>query len=189
MRLFRRQRDAKTTGAHRVADRMEHGAKHDARSETIEPRSAFASATQTQPSLPESLVVSNEPVSPNTEVVVDRPSTPSVAGFDDSDVFVCNAERKPEPEQERPLEIIGDKTELGNGPKTPHVAGEVMLFVHHWHNVEPGLLSWTFPSLRAALDSVQRMKNAIGWCVVSGTGWSDLESARAGGAVLVEQLS
>jgi len=66
---------------------------------------------------------------------------------------------------------------------------EVTLFVHRWHNVEPGLLSWTFPSLRSALDAVQRMKNAIGWCIVSGTGWADLDAARKAGAVLVEQLS
>lgn len=69
------------------------------------------------------------------------------------------------------------------------VTREVTLFVHRWHNVEPGLLSWTFPSLRAALDAVQRMKNAVGWCIVSGTGWSDLDAARRAGAVLVEQLS
>lgn len=69
------------------------------------------------------------------------------------------------------------------------VTREVTLFVHCWHNVEPGLLSWTFRSLRAALDAVQRMKNAVGWCIVSGTGWPDLDAARRAGAVLVEQLS
>ncbi len=86
--------------------------------------------------------------------------------LDDSDVFVCAKDDSSKPSLR-----------------------EVTLFVHQWHNVEPGLLSWTFPSLRAALDAVQRMKNAIGWCVVSGTGFPDLESARADGAVLVEQLS
>ena len=105
--------------------------------------------------------VSRIPVAPTS-------STQVVGSSDreDSDVFVCadpNAKRG--------------------------TAGEVTLFVHGWHNVEPGLLSWTFPSLRAALDAVQRMKNAIGWCVVSGTGWRDLTAARTGGAVLVEQLS
>ncbi|MCW5832881.1 MAG: hypothetical protein KIS78_10770 [Labilithrix sp.] len=98
------------------------------------------------------------------------PSPPSYDGLDDSDVFVC----KPDPSA---------------AAAASRAAREVTLFVHGWHNVEPGLLSWTFPSLRAALDAVQRMKNAIGWCVVSGTGWSDLDSARANGAVLVEQLS
>jgi hypothetical protein len=86
--------------------------------------------------------------------------------LEDSDVFLC--------ETPRPV---------------PSAIREVTLFVHGWENVEPGLLSWTFPSLRAALDAVRRMKNAIGWCVVSGTGWSDLDAARASGAILVEQLT
>lgn len=99
---------------------------------------------------------------------------PSYERLEDSDVFVC----KPHPVRvERVARVVAGS------------ASEVTLFVHGWHNVEPGLLSWTFPSLRSALDAVQRMKNAIGWCVVSGGGWSDLDSARASGAVLVEQLS
>jgi len=98
------------------------------------------------------------------------PSPPSYEGLEDSDVFVC----KPDPEE---------------AAATARAAREVTLFVHGWHNVEPGLLSWTFPSLRAALDAVKRMKNAIGWCVVSGTGWRDLDTARASGAILVEQLT
>lgn len=97
---------------------------------------------------------------------------PSYEAIEDSDVFVCK------------------KAEGGGVPTVERapVSPQVTLFVHRWHNVEPGLLSWTFPSLRSALDAVQRMKNAIGWCVVSGTGWDDLESARVRGAVLVEQL-
>jgi hypothetical protein len=106
------------------------------------------------------------------------PSPPSYEGLEDSDVFVCS---KPEPT---------DPTLVAqNDAVAARAAREVTLFVHGWHNVEPGLLSWTFPSLRSALDSVQRMKNAIGWCVVSGTGWTDLDTARASGAILVEQLS
>ncbi len=92
------------------------------------------------------------------------PAPPSYGEVEDSDVFLTNREDQ-------------------------GASRVVTLFVHEWHNVEPGPLSWTFPNLRAALDSVQRMKNAIGWCVVSGTGWSDLEAARANGAILVEQLS
>lgn len=89
-------------------------------------------------------------------------------GFEDSDVFLCKDE---------------------NRPKAVPTVREVTLFVHGWHNVQPGLLSWTFADLRSALDAVQRMKNAIAWCIVSGSGWSDLDAARAGGAVLVEQLA
>ena len=89
-------------------------------------------------------------------------------GSEDSDVFLCKET---------------------NRPKSVPTVREVTLFVHGWHNVEPGLLSWTFADLRSALDAVQRMKNAIAWCIVSGAGWEDLDAARAGGAVLVEQLA
>lgn len=100
------------------------------------------------------------------------PAAPSsYEDVEDSDVFVCRAGTREA------------------GLKARRAAREVTLFVHGWHQVEPGLLSWTFPSLRAALDAVQRMKNAIGWCVVSGTGWTDLDAARASGAILVEQLT
>ena len=69
----------------------------------------------------------------------------------------------------------------------PPAETQVTLFVYGWHSVEPGSLSWVFPSLRAALDAVQRMKNAIGWCIVQGSDWDDLELARDHGAVLIEQ--
>ena len=87
-------------------------------------------------------------------------------GTEDSDVFLCK-----------------------DRPKSVPTVREVTLFVHGWHNVEPGLLSWQFADLRSALDAVQRMKNAIAWCIVSGSGWNDLDAARASGAVLVEQLA
>jgi hypothetical protein len=93
-----------------------------------------------------------------------RAATPDP--LEESDVFVC-----------------------AEGPSARGMLREVTLFVHGWHNVEPGPLSWTFPSLRSALDAVQRMKNAVAWCVVSGSGWTTLEAARANGAVLVEQLA
>jgi hypothetical protein len=105
---------------------------------------------------------------------------------------------KPEPVLEEPEGSFDERDELEDSDvflsKTYETGGvpvlrEVTLFVHGWENVEPGLLSWTFPSLRSALDAVQRMKNAIAWCVVSGTGWEDLETARASGSVLVEQLA
>jgi len=143
------------------------------RREAVSATAEAASVPLAPPSRPSS------PVAPVVEQPADSfplpllavpPSPPSYERLDDSDVFLCAAD----PEQ---------------AEATARAAREVTLFVHGWHNVEPGLLSWTFPSLRAALDAVQRMKNAIGWCVVSGTGWSDLDSARASGAVLVEQLT
>ncbi len=95
---------------------------------------------------------------------------------EDSDVFVC-----------RPL-----VTGLG-GPHEPTPTGEtrdvsVTLFVFGWHNVEPGPLSWAFPSLKTAMDAVKTMKNAAQWCICSGNDWSSMDAARTSGAVLVEQL-
>ena len=63
----------------------------------------------------------------------------------------------------------------------------VTLFVYDWENVEPGPLSWAFPSLRAALDAVRTMRNAVEWCIVAGNEWASIDAARAKGAVLVEQ--
>jgi hypothetical protein len=159
MRLFRRARDTKTSVIRR---------------EAVSANAEAASVPLAPPSRPSSPVapVVEQPVSalealPTLNV---PPSPPSYERLEDSDVFLCN------PDSEKPASAA-------------RAAREVTLFVHGWHNVEPGLLSWTFPSLRAALDAVQRMKNAIGWCVVSGTGWRDLDAARANGAILVEQLS
>ncbi|OJY30498.1 MAG: hypothetical protein BGO98_27695 [Myxococcales bacterium 68-20] len=161
MRLFRRQRDTKTSVIRREAV------------------SATAEAAPQSVVVPPARPSSSSPVAPVAEKSVPAdslpmlavpPSPPSYDRLEDSDVFVC------EPDSVK-------------AASAKRAAREVTLFVHGWHNVEPGLLSWTFPSLRAALDAVQRMKNAIGWCVVSGTGWNDLDTARANGAVLVEQLS
>jgi hypothetical protein len=109
---------------------------------------------------------SSRPVAREREATI-QPE-PVFDGSENSDVFLCKDT---------------------NRPKSVPTVREVTLFVHGWHNVEPGLLSWTFADLRSALDAVQRMKNAIAWCIVSGSGWSDLDAARAGGAVLVEQLA
>lgn len=90
---------------------------------------------------------------------------------EESDVFVC---RRSSPDL-TPLPIADD-------------ASTVTLFVFGWHHVEPGSLSWSFPSLRAALDAVRTMRNAAQWCIVSGESWASLDAARDGGAVLIEQL-
>ena len=90
----------------------------------------------------------------------------------DSDVFVC---RRSSPDFE--AEAAAAQLE----------ASAVTLFVYGWENVEPGPLSWAFPSLRTALDAVKTMRNAIEWCIVAGHEWSSIDAAREGGAVLIEQ--
>jgi hypothetical protein len=90
----------------------------------------------------------------------------------DSDVFVC---RRSSPE------ITPD-------PAAAEAAAQgVTLFVYGWENVEPGPLSWAFPSLRTALDAVRTMRNAVAWCIAAGSDWSSMDAARAEGAVLIEQ--
>ena len=68
---------------------------------------------------------------------------------------------------------------------------EVTLIVYGWENVQPGTLSWVFPSLRAALCAVRAMRNAVRWAVLHGTAADgekehDVETARESGRVLVE---
>ncbi len=87
---------------------------------------------------------------------------------DDSDVFVARASAA----IEAPVSA----------------SSTVTLFVYGWDQVQPGPLSWVFPSLRTALDAVKTMRNAVEWCICSGESWDDVDSARAEGAVLIEQL-
>ena len=79
----------------------------------------------------------------------------------------------------------------------------VTLVVYGWKNVEPGTLSWVFPSVSAAVAAARAMTNAVRWAIVAGkreTTESDtdgartqadakrtLDEARASGAVLIEQ--
>ena len=105
-------------------------------------------------------------------VVGDAPE--SVKG-EDSDVFVARrVESKGGGGRVEPVDIAA--------------IDSVTLFVFGWHNVEPGPLSWAFPSLRAALSAVRTMKNAAQWCIVRGAEHASIEAARANGAVLVEEL-
>jgi hypothetical protein len=96
------------------------------------------------------------------------PMEESPADRDDvSDVFVCK--RQPE--------IV------------PESDPSVTLIVTGWHNVEPGPLAWAFPSMRAALDAVKKMKNAIEWTIVLGRDYASVDDARERGAILIEQRS
>jgi hypothetical protein len=68
---------------------------------------------------------------------------------------------------------------------------QVTLIVYGWHNVQPGPLSWVFPSVRHAIGAAKAMRNAVCWAVVRGrlsTGVSAeaLDEARASGMVVLE---
>jgi hypothetical protein len=70
----------------------------------------------------------------------------------------------------------------------------VTLVIYGWHESEPGTLSWVFPSLRAALQAVRAMRNAVGWLIVRGKrafddGEVDLVALRRAGQVLVERAT
>ena len=93
----------------------------------------------------------------------------------DSDVFVC---RRSSPD-------FADEDTAAAAAELE--ASAVTLFVYGWENVEPGPLSWAFPSLRTALDAVKTMRNAVEWCIVAGHEWSSIDAARESGAVLIEQ--
>lgn len=95
---------------------------------------------------------------------------------DASDVFVC----KRDPAAE--AAIVGPEPEPAPDPS-------VTLIVTGWHNVEPGPLAWPFPSMRSALEAVQKMKNAIEWSIVLGRDYATVDEARALGVVLIEQRS
>ena len=92
----------------------------------------------------------------------------------ESDVFVC---RRSSPDYSVEAAAAG----------VADAAEGVTLFVYGWESVEPGPLSWAFPSLRAALDAVKTMRNAVEWCIVAGSEWATVDAARAMGAVLIEQ--
>lgn len=99
----------------------------------------------------------------------DAPAIPpgdAVDAIDESDVFVARRDRE-EP--------------------TDDVDTTVTLHVYGWHNVQPGPLAWTFPTLRAALSAVRTMKNAVQWSIVAGRDLT-IEEARSSGAILIEQL-
>jgi hypothetical protein len=99
---------------------------------------------------------------------------------DASEVFVTRTARRGRD--------AGDTGDATNAVARGAATAAVTLFVYGWHQVEPGALSWVFPSLRAALDAVRTMRNAAEWSICSGEAWDDIESARAKGAVLIEQL-
>ena len=109
----------------------------------------------------------------------------------DSDVFVCRHDAHASPNDRDDGEDGAHASLLATASATARAATDaelgVTLFVYGWESVEPGPLSWAFPSLRAALDAVKTMRNAVEWCIVAGSEWVSVDAARAKGAVLIEQ--
>jgi hypothetical protein len=62
---------------------------------------------------------------------------------------------------------------------------DVTLIVYSWENVQPGTLSWLFPTFRAAVSAAYAMKNAVKWAIVRGDE-SNIDVARESGRVMIE---
>jgi hypothetical protein len=64
---------------------------------------------------------------------------------------------------------------------------EVTLIVYAWQGVQPGAMSWVFPSAQHALRAAKAMRNAVSWAIVRGRRpAAGLDQARASGNVLLE---
>jgi hypothetical protein len=64
-------------------------------------------------------------------------------------------------------------------------ASDVTLIVYSWENVQPGTLSWLFPTFRAAVSAAYAMKNAVKWAIVRGDE-NNIDAARVSGRVMIE---
>ncbi len=176
MRIFGSSRNSKasTNRATNVATNVsprENVAQSAERSEADETRLARVRALEVTDEMP---IVQSEMAG-----LVSEPTSKTDFEDGNSDVFVCRRSSPDDGEDGGPLAAAAKAAadaELG-----------VTLFVYGWESVEPGSLSWAFPSLRAALDAVKTMRNAVEWCIVSGSEWVSVDAARAKGAVLIEQ--
>jgi hypothetical protein len=102
------------------------------------------------------------------------PMTTALHAKHDIDVPL-SASRPPPPELESGVFLSPDLA-----PNT-----DVSLIVYLWHNVQPGTLSWTVPTVRAAVSAAYAMKNAVKWAIVRGEE-SDIDAARRAGRVMIE---
>ena len=73
---------------------------------------------------------------------------------------------------------------------TKKTTGAVTLVIYGWSESQPGTLAWVFPSLRAALNAVRAMRNALRWMILKGKqafdGDVDIEALRQSGRILME---
>jgi hypothetical protein len=169
MRIFGRSRISKTS-AFRATNVATHAASV---TQSAAMRVEAVRQVQVEEASIRALEVTDEmPIVREIDLVESRrPATDVEEG--ESDVFVC---RRSSPDHS--AEAAAASAAAAEG---------VTLFVYGWESVEPGPLSWAFPSLRAALDAVKTMRNAVEWCIVAGSEWATVDAARAKGAVLIEQ--
>lgn len=67
----------------------------------------------------------------------------------------------------------------------PSPSSKVTLCIYGWQNVQPGTLSWVFPSLETALHAARAMRNALDWVVLEGPiPHTEIEWARRRGVSL-----
>jgi hypothetical protein len=181
MRIFGRSRISKTsafratnvaTHATSVAQGASNQMRHAAVSEALVDPQIDAQARIRALEVTDELPIVREIDSVESK----RPESERATADEDgeSDVFVC---RRSSPDYGAEAAAAG----------VAAAAEGVTLFVYGWESVEPGPLSWAFPSLRAALDAVKTMRNAVEWCIVAGSEWATIDAARAKGAVLIEQ--
>ena len=122
---------------------------------------------------------------------------PSASGYGhgDSGVYVVERDTQVEPRRSRAA-VVQEKARKAMNP----LLEQVTLVVYGWQNVEPGTLSWVFPSVGAAVAAARAMNNAVRWAIVAGRRENDVEDeeasakqddaldeARANGSVLIEQ--
>jgi hypothetical protein len=74
-----------------------------------------------------------------------------------------------------PMPILAEidvVTESGTYPAADRAddpAHEVTLVVYGWQNVQPGTLSWVFPSFSAAMKAANALRNATQWAILDGS--------------------
>ncbi len=86
-------------------------------------------------------------------------------------------------------EVVAAPQETKEEARARELVDQVTLVVYGWHNVQPGTLSWVFPSVTAAVSAARAMTNAVRWAIVRGrrsTQNLDVEAERASGLVLIE---
>jgi hypothetical protein len=67
----------------------------------------------------------------------------------------------------------------------------VRLIVYDWDGVQPGTLSWLFPSVREALAAAFALKNAERWMIVRSEGGHEAsaQELRERGVVVLESVT